>query len=84
METESKFIKSKDELPSIKRGDIIVQVDPRYFRPTEVETLLGDPSKAKKDLNWTPKISFDELVNEMISHDLGEAKIQKSIIELDK
>ena len=52
----------------------IVQVDPRYFRPTEVETLLGDPSKAKTKLGWTPKISFDELVAEMVREDLKAAE----------
>jgi GDPmannose 4,6-dehydratase len=58
----------------IKVGDSIVRVDPRYFRPTEVESLLGDPSKAKKDLGWEPKISFDELVKEMVLADLEVAK----------
>ncbi|MHB1174921.1 MAG: GDP-mannose 4,6-dehydratase [Sulfuriferula sp.] len=53
---------------------IIVQVDPRYFRPTEVETLLGDPSKAKAKLGWTPKITFDELVAEMVREDLKAAE----------
>ena len=52
----------------------IVAVDPRYFRPTEVETLLGDPSKAKNKLGWTPKISFDELVSEMVREDLKAAE----------
>jgi GDPmannose 4,6-dehydratase len=52
----------------------IVAVDPRYFRPTEVETLLGDPSKAKEKLGWTPKISFDELVSEMVREDLKSAE----------
>ena len=52
----------------------IVAVDPRYFRPTEVETLLGDPSKAKNKLGWTPKISFDELVAEMVREDLKAAE----------
>ncbi len=52
----------------------IVAVDPRYFRPTEVETLLGDPSKAKQKLGWTPKISFDELVAEMVREDLKAAE----------
>ena len=52
----------------------IVAVDPRYFRPTEVETLLGDPSKAKSKLGWTPKISFDELVSEMVREDLKAAE----------
>jgi GDPmannose 4,6-dehydratase len=52
----------------------IVQVDPRYFRPTEVETLLGDPSKAKQKLGWTPKITFQELVSEMVREDLKSAE----------
>ena len=52
----------------------IVQVDPRYFRPTEVETLLGDASKAKNKLGWTPKITFDELVSEMVREDLKGAE----------
>lgn len=55
-------------------GNCIVQVDPRYFRPTEVETLLGDASKAKEKLGWTPKISFEALVSEMVRHDFNEAK----------
>ena len=49
-------------------------VDPTYFRPTEVETLLGDPSKAKEKLGWKPEITFDQLVEEMIAADLEEAK----------
>ena len=57
-----------------KTGKIIVKVDARYFRPTEVETLLGDPSKAKQKLGWTAEISFEELVREMIEHDLSIAK----------
>ncbi len=52
----------------------IVQVDPRYFRPTEVETLLGDPTKARQQLGWTPKITFDELVSEMVREDLKSAE----------
>jgi len=55
-------------------GRAIVQVDPRYFRPTEVETLLGDPTKAKAKLGWEPKISFQELVTEMVAADLEEAR----------
>ncbi len=55
-------------------GKCIVAVDPRYFRPTEVETLLGDPSKARKKLGWTPKISFAGLVAEMVSEDLTSAE----------
>lgn len=56
------------------KGKCIVSVDPRYFRPTEVETLLGDASKAKNKLNWTPKISFNELVSEMMREDLKAAE----------
>ncbi|MBL1274673.1 MAG: GDP-mannose 4,6-dehydratase [Ectothiorhodospiraceae bacterium] len=55
-------------------GKCIVAVDPRYFRPTEVETLLGDPTKAKEKLGWTPKITFEEMVQEMIENDLALAK----------
>ena len=55
-------------------GKCIVAVDPRYFRPTEVETLLGDASKAKNKLGWVPKITFDELVSEMVREDLKGAE----------
>ena len=55
-------------------GKQIVAVDPRYFRPTEVETLLGDPTKAKEKLGWVPKISVDQLVREMVAADYEEAK----------
>jgi GDPmannose 4,6-dehydratase len=55
-------------------GDTIVRVDPKYFRPTEVETLLGDPAKAKEKLGWTPKISFEELVSEMVLEDMKAAE----------
>ena len=58
----------------ISTGKTIVRVDSRYFRPTEVETLLGDSTKAREQLGWTPKISFEELVKEMVIHDLNEAK----------
>jgi len=54
-------------------GDVIVRVDPRYFRPTEVESLLGDASKARAKLGWSPRIGFDELVTEMVSEDLRAA-----------
>jgi GDPmannose 4,6-dehydratase len=57
-----------------KDGKVVVAVDPRYFRPTEVETLLGDASKAKRELGWTPQTSFDELVREMVESDLQAAK----------
>jgi len=58
----------------VATGKIIIRVDPRYFRPTEVETLLGDSTKAREKLGWTPKISFQELVKEMVTCDLNDAK----------
>ncbi len=63
-------------------GKDIIKVDPRYFRPTEVETLLGDSSKAKKKLNWVPKISFEELVKEMVNEDLKLVKKEILIKDL--
>ena len=60
--------------PAVKKGDVIVRVDPRYFRPTEVETLLGDPSKAKQRLGWSPEISLDVMIEEMVQHDMEGAK----------
>ena len=57
-----------------KVGDVIVKVDPRYYRPTEVETLLGDPSKAKSKLGWTPTTAFPELVKEMVEADFTAAR----------
>jgi GDPmannose 4,6-dehydratase len=63
-----------DRAPAVKPGDTIVRVDPRYFRPAEVETLLGDPSLAKRLLGWQPEITLDEMINEMIDHDLDQAR----------
>jgi GDPmannose 4,6-dehydratase len=57
-----------------ERGEIIVRVDPRYFRPAEVETLLGSPEKAKRELGWTPRTTFRELITEMVAEDLKLAK----------
>lgn len=62
--------------PALNRGDVIVTVDPNYFRPAEVETLLGDPSMAKADLGWVPQITLDEMVKEMVRSDHAEAKRQ--------
>jgi GDPmannose 4,6-dehydratase len=57
-----------------RRGNTVVAVDPRYYRPTEVETLLGDASKARRELGWEAKISFEELVKEMVEEDLKIAE----------
>ncbi len=63
-----------DEKAVDSTGKVIVAIDPRYFRPTEVETLLGDPSKAQRELGWTPRTSFDDLVKEMVEADLLSAQ----------
>jgi GDPmannose 4,6-dehydratase len=63
-----------DKAPGLKVGDVVVKIDPRYFRPTEVETLLGDPSKAKAKLGWTPEITVQQMCAEMVATDLQEAQ----------
>ena len=62
------------EYPSIKIGDVIVRVDPRYFRPAEVDTLCGDSGKARKVLGWSPSVSARDLCSEMIVHDINIAR----------
>jgi len=61
----------------LSERQIVIEVDPAYYRPTEVETLLGDYSKAKKELNWEPKVKFDELVQIMVEYDYKKAKYEK-------
>lgn len=63
-----------DKAPDIKVGDTVVRIDPRYFRPTEVETLLGDPTKAKEKLGWVPEITVQEMCREMVAADLSKAQ----------
>jgi GDPmannose 4,6-dehydratase len=63
-----------DKAPAVKPGDVVVRVDPRYFRPSEVETLLGDPAKAKKVLGWEPEITAREMCAEMVAEDLKSAR----------
>jgi GDPmannose 4,6-dehydratase len=70
-----------ENITGFKNEDIIIRIDPRYYRPTEVETLLGDPSKAREKLGWVSKTSFDELVSEMISEDLQLAQRDAMIEE---
>ena len=64
----------------VKEGDTIVRVDPRYFRPTEVETLLGDPAKAQAKLGWKPRTTFEEMVQEMARYDL-ELALRDAVVE---
>ena len=69
-----------DLAPAISVGDVLIRIDPRYFRPSEVDSLLGDPSKAKKLLGWAPEITVERMCSEMIAHDLDQAK-QKSLLK---
>ena len=55
-------------------GNVVVRIDPHFFRPAEVETLLGDPAKAKAELGWVPEITLDEMIQEMVASDLREAQ----------
>ncbi|MGR5540572.1 GDP-mannose 4,6-dehydratase [Vibrio campbellii] len=63
-----------EKAPTVKVGEVIVKVNPRFFRPAEVETLLGDPSKAKAKLGWTPEITVEEMCAEMVASDINKAK----------
>lgn len=62
-----------DRAPAVSEGDVIVRVDPRYFRPTEVDALLGDPSKARVELGWSPEVTLEQMIEEMVDHDLSLA-----------
>ena len=63
-----------DKAPALQVGDVIMRIDPRYFRPAEVETLLGDPAKAKAKLGWVPEITVQQMCAEMVAEDLREAR----------
>lgn len=70
-----------DMAPAIKLGDVVMRIDPRYFRPAEVETLLGDPTKAKVKLGWVPEITAQEMCMEMVSEDLKAARRHRLLSE---
>jgi GDPmannose 4,6-dehydratase len=72
----------RDDL-KFRVGDVVVQVDPRYYRPSEVETLLGDASLAREKLGWSPLTSFDEMVDEMVTTDLQLAR-EEALINRDR
>ena len=69
-----------DLAPALSLGEVVIRVNPRYFRPAEVETLLGDPSKAKELLGLVPEITVEEMCAEMVAHDLDQAR-QKSLLK---
>ena len=64
-----------------RTGDVLVEIDPRYFRPAEVEILLGNPAKAERILGWRRKVTFDELVRRMVEHDLRLAEKDRSMAD---
>ncbi len=72
---------NNDLAPAVSVGDVVVKVDPRYYRPAEVETLLGDPTKAKEKLGWVPEITVEEMCAEMVAHDLDIAR-RHSLLKL--
>lgn len=67
--------------PAVKTGDVVMRIDPRYFRPAEVETLLGDPAKAKEKLGWVPEITAQEMCAEMVAEDLKAARRAKLLVD---
>lgn len=76
-------IHSENDELAFRSGDVVVQIDPRYYRPAEVETLLGDASLAREKLGWVPKTTFSELVSEMVANDLRLAR-EESLIDRDR
>lgn len=70
-----------DMAPAVKPGDVVMRIDPRYFRPAEVETLLGDPTKAKEKLDWVPEITAQEMCAEMVAEDLKAARRHRLLRE---
>jgi GDPmannose 4,6-dehydratase len=63
-----------DDAPALKGGETVVRVDPRYFRPAEVDSLMGDATRARERLGWTPAITLDAMIDEMVAHDLDHAR----------
>lgn len=73
--------KTVDTAPGVEIGDVIIRVDPRFFRPAEVETLLGDPTKAKEKLGWVPEITVEEMCAEMVASDLIKARQHSLLVQ---
>ena len=72
---------NSDKAPAVRVGDVVMRIDPRYFRPTEVDTLLGDPTKAREKLGWVPEITVQEVCAEMVEADLMAARRAKLLAE---
>jgi GDPmannose 4,6-dehydratase len=72
---------TSDLAPALQKGDVIVRIDPRYFRPAEVETLLGDPTKARQKLGWVPEITAQEMCSEMVAFDLNAARRHALLVQ---
>jgi len=72
---------SGDDAPAVKPGDVVMRIDPQYFRPAEVETLLGSPAKAKEKLGWEPQITTQEMCAEMVANDLQVARRHRLLKE---
>ena len=70
-----------DDAPGVKPGDVVLKIDPKYFRPAEVETLLGSPAKAKAKLGWEPQITTQEMCAEMVKSDLKIAKRARLLVD---
>ncbi|MHA1284633.1 MAG: GDP-mannose 4,6-dehydratase, partial [Promethearchaeota archaeon] len=66
----------KKNVTAVKTGDVIIEIDPRYFRPTEVDFLLADITKARKVLGWEPRITFDELIKIMVDYDMKSVGLE--------
>ena len=75
--TNSQLVIAGSDPQSMPSEIPVIRIDPRYFRPTEVETLLGDPTKAKEKLGWVPEITLDQMVQEMVTVDLADSKKHK-------
>ena len=72
---------NSDKAPAVKLGDVVMRIDPRYFRPAEVDTLLGDPTKAREKLGWVPEITAQQMCAEMVEADLTAARRAKLLAE---
>ncbi len=66
---------------NLRIGDVIVSIDPRYFRPTEVDALLGDAAKARRQLGWHPRVNFEELIDMMIAADMEISRKEKTLLD---